>query len=85
MNKKEQSELMHADCVSIQFIGADGKWELPYALPELLTEPAKERMRHTSFRFVLYGQLESRKFIPQSDSPEQEASTTAESTRTPLA
>ncbi len=61
MSQKDQHELMHADCLSIQFIGADGEWELPYALPELLTEAAKEIMSHTSLRFVLYGELDTRR------------------------
>ena len=69
-NKEKSIEELNTDIFAIE-IFREGKW-IALDLAQLLNEPAKKMLRQNSFRFVLYGQLESRSIVPQPGEPEHE-------------
>jgi len=70
MSEKEDEEFDVCG-LALQFF-RDGKWSIPLDLAQALNDVFKEEMRHTSFRFVLYGQLGPPNAVPQPGEPEHE-------------
>jgi hypothetical protein len=80
----EEKDLeVNVDCFGIQFFGEDRMWGPVLELSNFLSDDAKKVMRHTSFRFVLYGQFGSPSLVPQPGQPEHERFPGATEAKTP--